>query len=133
MTETQPQKLRLLRIVPVVTAAFKYCLRNFRRLFLITWLACVLASASRLLLEWLSYPWPSKLPDWLVSIQFDPPTWLTPILIAPWLAMGWAFVLNEMFDENPRRGVVTVPPRELNWLRFELSGPILIAAALIIA
>ncbi len=132
MTETQPSTLRLLRIVRVITAAFKYCLRDFRRLFLVTWFVCVLASASRLLAEWLVYPFP-QVPEWMLSTSFDPPTWLAPILIMPWLAMGWAFVLNEMFDADARRGIIQTPSRALTWIRFELSRPVLIASAILAA
>lgn len=132
VTETQPSTLRLLRVVRVITAAFKYCLRDFRRLFLVTWFACVLASAGRLLAEWLVYPFP-QLPEWMLSSSFDPPTWLSPILIMPWLAMGWAFVLNEMFDADPRRGIIQAPGRTLSWIRFELSRPVLIASAILAA
>ena len=129
--EIQSPKPRRLRVFRVVFAVFKYCLHNFGRLFLVTWFACALASVSRLFLEWLIFPWPARLPDWMLSSHFDPPTWLSPFLVTPWLAMGWAFVLNEMFHENPRRGIVTIPPRELGWLRFELSRAVLIAAAIL--
>ena len=102
-------------------------------MFVITWFACALASATRLLLEWLIFPWPPRLPGWLLFEHFDPPTWLMAFAITPWLAMGWAFVLNEMEEENARRGIVTTRRRELPWLRFELSRPILIAAAIFTA
>ena len=71
------------------------------------------------------------LPDWTQSLHFDPPTWLTPLFLAPWVAMGWAFVLNEMFEEDARRGVVKTRARELGWLRFELGRTVLIAAAIL--
>ena len=128
--DIQQPKVRL-RVFRVIVEAFRYCIRDFGRLFVFTWFACVLASATRLLLEWLSYPWP-RMPEWMLSSYFDPPTWLS-FLMVPWLAMGWAFVLNEMFDENPRRGVVNAGGRELGWLRFEMGRTILIAAALLAA
>ena len=61
------------------------------------------------------------LPAWTQSLHFDPPTWLTPLFLAPWVAMGWAFVLNEMFEEDARRGVVkTRGPRA--WTGSGLSS-----------
>jgi hypothetical protein len=130
VTETPPSTIRQLRVFRVILAAFKFCVRDFPRLFLITWFACVLASLSRLLLEWLVYPFP-QLPNWMMSESFDPPTWLAPIFITPWLAMGCAFILNEMFDADPRRGIIRMPGRELSWIRFEVSGPVLMAGAIL--
>jgi hypothetical protein len=46
--------------------------------------------------------------------------------LTPWLAMGWAFVLDEMVEDESRRGIVG----GITWLRFELSGPVLIAAGI---
>jgi hypothetical protein len=132
VAETQPRKLRLLRVLRVITATFQYCWKDARRLFLITWFACALASVSRVVLDWLVYSWPPPLPAWTQSLHFDPPTWLTPLFLAPWVAMGWAFVLNEMFEEDARRGVVKTPGRELGWLRFELSRTVLLAAAILV-
>lgn len=129
--EAQPRKIRLLRIFRVITATFHYCWKDAGRLFLLTWFACALASVSRVVLDWLVYSWPPLLPDWTQSLHFDPPTWLTPLFLAPWVAMGWAFVFNEMFEEDARRGVVKTSARELGWLRFELSRPVLIAAAVL--
>jgi hypothetical protein len=131
LTETQPRKLRLLRVFRVIAATFQYCWKDARRLFVITWFACVLASASMVLLDWLVYSSPPLLPDWAQAAHFDPPTWLTPFFIAPWVAMGWAFVLNEMFQEDARRGTVKTPAREIGWLRFELSRTVLVAAAIL--
>jgi len=130
-TEMQPRKIRLLRVFRVITATFQYCWKDARRLFLMTWFACVLASLSRVVLDWLVYTWPPMLPTWTQSPHFDPPTWLTPLFLAPWVAMGWAFVLNEMFEEDARRGVVKTRARELGWLRFELGRTVLIAAAIL--
>jgi hypothetical protein len=131
--QPQPSKLRLLRVFRVVVAAFQYCVRDFGQLFLVTWFACVLASLTRLVLEWLVFRETPILPDWMFSDHFYPPTWLSALLLTPFIAMGWAFVLNEMFDENPRRGIIVTPARELTWLRFEMGGPILIAAAILSA
>jgi len=130
-TEMQPRKIRLLRVFRVITATFQYCWKNAGRLFVITWFACALASVSRVVLDWLVYSWPPMLPAWTQSLHFDPPTWLTPLFLAPWVAMGWAFVLNEMFEEDARRGVVKTRARELGWIRFELGRTVLIAAAIL--
>lgn len=127
---SQPPKLRQLRVFRVVTAALKYCMRDLGPLFVATWFACALASAVRLLLEWLVFRDTPLLPDWFYSDHFYPPTWLAALLLTPFLAMGWAFVLNEMFDTNPRRGVVTTAAGDRGWLRFELSRAVLIAAAI---
>jgi len=130
-TEAQPRKIRLLRVLRVITATFQYCWKDARQLFLLTWFACALASASRVVLDWLVYSWPPLLPDWTQALDFDPPTWLTPLFLAPWVAMGWAFVLNEMFEEDARRGVVKTRGREHGWLRFEFGRTVLIAAAIL--
>lgn len=130
-TEAQPRKIRLLRVFRVITATFQYCWKDGRRLILLTWFACALASVSRVVLDWLVYSWPPILPDWMQALHFDPPTWLTPLFLAPWVAMGWAFVLNEMFEEDARRGIVKTRVRELGWLRFELSRSVLVAAAIL--
>jgi len=130
-TEAQPRKIRLLRVFRVITATFLYCWKDAGRLFLLTWFACALASVSRVVLDWLVYSWPPLLPAWTQSLHFDPPTWLTPLFLAPWVAMGWAFVLNEMYEEDARRGIVKTRVRELGWLRFELGRTVLIAAAIL--
>lgn len=130
-TEAQPRKLRLLRVFRVITATFQYCWKDAKRLFLLTWFACALASVSRVVLDWLVYSWPPLLPAWTQSLHFDPPTWLTPLFLAPWVAMGWAFVFSEMFEEDARRGIVKTRTRELGWLRFELGRTVLIAAAVL--
>jgi hypothetical protein len=135
MTETPaaPSKPRPLHVFRVIIAAFKYVWKDGRRLIMATLLACLLASATRLLLEWLVFPWPPRLPNWLLFDTFDPPTWLMAFALTPWLAMGWAFVLNEMEVDEGRRGILRVGGRELEWLRFELSGPVWIAAAIFTA
>jgi hypothetical protein len=132
MTEAQTAspRVRRLRVFRAVIAAFKYVWKDGRRLIMATLLACVLASATRLLLEWLVFPWPPKLPNWLVFDHFDPPTWLMAFALTPWLAMGWAFVLNEMEVDEGRRGILNIAGREMAWLRFELSRPVWIAAAI---
>jgi hypothetical protein len=129
-TQVQPRTRRLLHVPKVITAAFKYVWKDGSRLIMATLLACLLASATRLLLEWLVFPWPPRLPNWLLFDDFDPPTWLMAFALTPWLAMGWAFVLDEMEVDKGRRGTLTIAGREQPWLRFELSRPIWIAAAI---
>lgn len=129
IADVSSPKLRLLHVAWVVGAAFKYCWKDLRQLVIATWFACALASLTRLLLEWLLFPWPPKLPGWMLFDHFDPPTWLMAFALTPWLAMGWAFVLDEMQHDKGRRGAITVAGRERTWLRFELSRPVLVAAA----
>jgi len=123
-------KVRRLRPFKVVVAALVYCVRNAGPLFLIAWFPCLLASASRLILEWLIFAWPPHLPEWLLFRHFEPPTWLTPLAVTPWQAMAWAFVLSAMSDKDSARGAVATPIGSLSWLRFELSPAVWFAAAI---
>src|SRR5262245_48268472 len=59
-----------------------------------------------------------------------PPTWLTPVLSAPLVAMAWAFVLSQICDRDANRGVIAVFERRLDWIRFELSRPVLLGASI---
>jgi hypothetical protein len=133
--EASPQespKLRQLRVFNVIGTALVYCLQNAGRLFAVAWFACAIESLTRLGLEWLVLAYPPKLPDILLSNAFNPPTWLTALATAPWIAMAWAFVLRDMADKDPGR-IVTVRILRRARLRFELTGTILIAAAIIAA
>lgn len=125
-------KVRRLRVFGVVVATLTYCVRNAGGLFVIAWFPCLLASATRLALEWLVLGWPPRMPAWLLSNQFDPPTWLTALAVAPFEAMAWAFVLSFMSDRSSKRGTVATPVSQLGWLRFELS-PVIFAAAAILS
>jgi hypothetical protein len=125
-------KVRRLRPLKVVVAALVYCLRNAGPLFLIAWFPCLLASASRLVLEWLIFAWPPHLPEWLLFRYFEPPTWLTPLAVTPWQAMAWAFVLSAMSDKDSMRGAVATPAGSLSWLRLEFSPAVWFAAAILV-
>jgi len=102
------------------------------RLFVIALLPCALDSISRLALEWLvlSYPSPSSRPRCCPKTSV-PPTWLTAITAALWSAMAWAFILRSMADQDAHRGIVTARILRPARLRFELSGTILFAAAVL--
>src|SRR5262249_34227113 len=62
---------------------------------------------------------------------FNPPTWLSALVVAPWSAMAWAFVLWRMTDTHPHRGIVTARILRPLRVRFELSRTILLAAAVL--
>jgi len=107
--------------------------RNAGLLFLLAWFPCALESACRIVLEWLSSGSPPLLPQWLLFDQFFPPTWLTPLVNAPAVAMVWAFVLSTVCDQNPDRGIVTVSGIRPGWIRFELGRAVLLGAAVFVA
>jgi hypothetical protein len=86
--------------------------------------------ATQILLDWLSLSFPPVLPAWLLSPNYNPPTWLTAIGETPWGAMAWAFVLADMSDRNTRRGLTGLPILRPLRLRFELGVAILVAAVL---
>ena len=73
------------------------------------------------------------MPQWLLFEQFFPPTWLTPLINAPAVAMVWAFVLSKVCDQNPDRGIVSVSGIRPGWIRFELSPAVLLGAAVFVA
>jgi hypothetical protein len=122
------QTAGLLRVLKVLAAVARYCGRNAGSLFLLVWFPCLMAAATQIGLDWLSLSFPPKLPIWLLSQSFNPPTWLTAAAQAPWGAMAWAFVLADMSNRNTRRGVTSV----LGSLRarFELSIAVLVAAVI---
>jgi hypothetical protein len=123
-------KLRLRDVFGIVVATLTFCLRLAGPLFVITWFPCLLDSASRLTLEWLVFSAAPKLPQWLLSEDFDPPTWLTAFVVTPFAAMAWAFVLSTMADRGSERGMIEVSGTRLRWARFELSPAILVTAAI---
>ena len=122
--------LKRLRVFRTLVVALGYCARNAGHLFVLVWFACALNSACRTGLEWLAYGFPPRMPPSLIFHGFDPPTWLTPVLSAPLVAMAWAFVLSDICDRNPNRGVIAVFGHRLDWIRFELSRPVLFGASI---
>jgi hypothetical protein len=124
---------RRLHVFSTVVATLDYCVRNAGQLFLLAWFPCALESACRIILEWLTNGAPPLMPQWLLFDQFFPPTWLTPLINAPAVAMVWAFVLSKVCDQNPDRGRVTVLGIPDRWIRFEFSPAVLLAAAVFVA
>jgi hypothetical protein len=122
-----------LRVFSTLVATLDYCLRNAGQLFVLAWFPCALESACRIGLEWLTDGSPPLMPQWLIFDQFFPPTWLTPLVNAPAVAMVWAFVLSTVCDQNPDRGTVTVSGIRPGWIRFELSPAVLLGAAVFVA
>ena len=125
------QKAGLLRVLKALAAVARYCGRNAGSLLLLVWFPCLMVAACQIALDWLSLSFPPKLPAWLLSQSFNPPTWLTAAAQTPWGAMAWAFVLADMGNRNTRRGVTSV----LGSLRarFELSLAVLVAAMIFTA
>jgi hypothetical protein len=125
------QKAGLLRVLKALAAVARYCGRNAGSLFLLVWFPCLMVGVCQIALDWLSLSFPPKLPAWLLSQSFNPPTWLTAAAQTPWGAMAWAFVLADMGNRNTRRGVTSV----LGSLRarFELSLAVLVAAMIFTA
>ena len=122
-----------LRVFSTVVATLDYCVRNGGQLFVLAWFPCALESACRIVLEWLTDGGPPPMPQWLLFDQFFPPTWLTPLVNAPAVAMVWAFVLSKVCDRNPDRGTVTVPGIRPGWIRFEFSPAVLLGATIFVA
>ena len=125
------QKAGLLRVLKALAAVARYCGRNAGGLFLLVWFPCLMVAASQIVLDWLSLSFPPKLPSWLLSQSFNPPTWLTAAALTPWGAMAWAFVLADMSNRNTRRGVTSV--LQSLRARFELSLAVLVAAMIFTA
>ena len=126
-----PQKAGLLRVLKALAAIARYCGRNAGSLFLLVWFPCLMVAVSQIALDWLSLSFPPKLPAWLLSQSFNPPTWLTATALTPWGAMAWAFVLADMSNRKTRRGVMSV--LQSLRARFELSLAVLVAAMIFTA
>jgi hypothetical protein len=126
-----PQKAGLLRVLKALAAIARYCGRNAGSLFLLVWFPCLMVAVSQIALDWLSLSFPPKLPSWLLSQSFNPPTWLTATALTPWGAMAWAFVLADMSNRKTRRGVTSV--LQSLRARFELSLAVLVAAMIFTA
>ena len=82
------QKAGLLRVLKALAAVARYCGRNAGGLFLLVWFPCLIVAASQIVLDWLTLSFPPKLPAWLLSQSFNPPTWLTAVAQTPWGAMA---------------------------------------------
>ena len=122
-----------LRVFSTVVATLDTCVRNAGQLSMLAWFPCALESVCRIGLEWLTYGQPPRMPEWLLFEHFFPPTWLTPLVNAPLVAMAWAFVLSSICDRNPDRGIVTVHGIRRGWIRFELSPAVLLGASIFLA
>jgi hypothetical protein len=120
-----------LRVFSTVVATLTYCARNAGHLFVVAWFPCALDSACRLALEWLIYSFPPRLPEWSLFGHFEPPTWLTPVVAAPLVAMVWAFVLSDICDRNSDRGIIVMPNVRPGLIRFELSPAVLLGAGIL--
>src|SRR5262245_24343389 len=124
------QTAGLLRVLKALVAVARYCGRNAGSLFLLIWFPCLMVTATQVVLDWLSLSFPPVLPAWLLSPNYNPPTWLAAVAETPWGAMAWAFVLADMSDRHTRRGLTGLPILRRLRLRFELGVAIMIAAVL---
>jgi hypothetical protein len=116
------QKAGLLRIFKAAAAVARYCARNAGRLILLVSIPCAMVAVCQIALDWLSVSFPPKLPAWLLSPQFNPPTWLTALAQTPWGAMAWASVLSGMSNRSP--------PGAGMRRRLALSVAVLVAAVI---
>jgi len=94
-----PQKVGLLRIFKAAAAVARYCARNAGRLLALVWFPCLMATLCLLALDFLTLAYPPRLPGWLLSSNYSPPTWLRAGTDTPWGAMMWAFVLADMIGD----------------------------------
>jgi|SRR5262245_37789889 len=124
------QKVGLLRIFRATAAVARYCARNAGTLLVLIWFPCLMAALSMLALDFLTLAFPPRLPERLLSGNFNPPTWLTAVAETPWGAMIWALVLADMSDRNTRRGLIRWRIVRALRPRFSLSIAILVAAVL---
>ena len=130
--ESQPGRTRkLLRPIKVVMATLSYCLGNVGRLVSFSWFPFLLTIATVLALQALLYAYPRMLPDWLINRGVAPSTWLTPVCVAPFFAMVWAYVLEEFFKRNFDRAVAGPNVIRVERLGIEVSRPVLLAALLL--
>jgi hypothetical protein len=123
---------RRLRTFATIIAALSYCVQKAGRLFVLVWFPCALGSVCLIGVEWLVYGFPPRLPQWLIFNAFHPPSWLTPVVIATFAAVAWAFVLSDVCDRNPERGIVIVSDIRVEGVRFELSLAILVGASILL-
>ncbi|WP_202300218.1 hypothetical protein [Mesorhizobium sp. 131-2-1] len=134
-------KRRLLRIGKTVARVFGYCRANAWPLFVAAWFPCFLTTLCLTALALVLFA-EGQAPAWLLwllSRGFDPRTWLSLIVPAPFSAMVLAFVLDRMANAPEhgrvvvRRGIESVKRFAIPGLRFELSRRILLAALLLAA
>jgi hypothetical protein len=134
---TSSPKRRVLRVGKTVARVFGYCRANAWPLFVSAWLPCVVAALCLTALAIVLFTDPQRAPDWLLSRGFDPKTWLSPIVAAPFSAMVFAFVLDRMTDTSGHRHGAVAPDIEsvdrarMPGMRFEISKRILPVALLL--
>jgi hypothetical protein len=132
-------KRRLLRIGKTVARVFGYCRANAWPLFVAAWFPCFLTTLCLTALALVLFADPGQAPAWLLSRGFDPRTWLSALVAAPFSAMVLAFVLDRMANAPEhgrvvvRRGIESVKRFAIPGMRFELSQRILLAALLLAA
>ncbi len=130
-------KRRVLRVGKTVARVFGYCRANAWPLFVAAWFPCVLATLCLMVLAVVLFADPEQAPSWLLSRGFDPRTWLSPIVAAPFSAMVFAFVLDRMANRPEhghvvvRRGIENVKWFDVPGMRFEIDKRILLAALLL--
>ncbi|KUM24332.1 hypothetical protein AU467_30795 [Mesorhizobium loti] len=130
---------RVLRISKTVARVFGYCRANAWPLFVAAWFPCFLTTLCLTVLALVLFADPGQAPTWLLSRGFDPRTWLSAIIAAPFSAMVFAFVLDRMANAPEhgrvvvRRGVESVKRFAIPGIRFELGRRILLAALLLAA
>ncbi|WP_244571239.1 hypothetical protein [Mesorhizobium carmichaelinearum] len=130
-----------MRISKTVARVLDYCRANAWPLFVAAWFPCFLTTLCLTALALVLFA-EGQAPAWLLwllSRGFDPWTWLSPIVAAPFSAMVLAFVLDRMANAPEhgrvvvRRGIESVKRFAIPGLRFELGPRILLAALLLAA
>jgi hypothetical protein len=127
-------KRRVLRVGKTVAQVFGYCRSNAWPLFVAAWLPCVLTALCLVALAVVLFADPEQAPGWLLSRGFDPKTWLSPIVAAPFSAMVFAFVLDRMANRPEyghivvERGIESIKRFGVPGMRFEIGKRIVLAA-----
>lgn len=130
-------KRRVLRISKTVARVLGYCRANAWPLFVAAWFPCFLTTLCLTMLALILFADPGQAPTWPLSRGFDPRTWLSAIVAAPFSAMVFAFVLDRMANAPEpgrvvvRRGIESVKHFAIPGMRFELGQRILLAALLL--
>ncbi|MEI9430586.1 hypothetical protein [Mesorhizobium sp. Cs1299R1N3] len=130
-------KRRVLLISKTVAKVFDYCRANAWPLFVAAWFPCFLTTLCLTALALILFADPAQVPTWFLSRGFDPGTWLSAIVAAPFSAMVFAFVLDRMGNAPEhgrvivRRGIERVKRFAIPGMRFELDKRILLAALLL--